>query len=148
MAKKKKTGSGVDASPRRNGRPRPIARRPHQVPRVSVAFPERGLTRGSFKDECDINRIVDTYARTGIVNHIPRVAPQYGDNPEQSLFEAACIQAEIRSSEEDAVLNPPPAAESGPDPDDLDSPADRLPGDTPEPENGSDAPQGASDAES
>ena len=120
-------------------------RRAHEMPRVTVAFPEVGKTRQSFKDECDINRIVDTYARTGIVNHVPRVAPQYGDNPEQSLFDAACVQAEIRSSEEDAVLNPSPEALRAPESDDLAEPASTPEGSEPEPDT---APQGASDDES
>ena len=120
-------------------------RRAHEMPRVQIAFPGPGKTRQSFKDECDINRIVDTYARTGIVNHIPRVAPQYGDNPEQTLFDAACVQAEIRSSEEDAVLNPSPEALRGPDSDDLAEPASTPEGEVPEPDT---APQAASDAES
>lgn len=137
MAKKKKTGSGVDASPRRNGRPRPIARRPHQVPRVSVAFPERGLTRGSFKDECDINRIVDQYARTGLVTHVAQGSPQYGDAPDLSLYEASCVQAEIRSADELGALQP---AEE-PSGDDLEQ-SEGEP--TPPPQETS---QGASDAQ-
>ena len=120
-------------------------RRIHEVEPVRVSFSEPPKTRQSFKDECDVNRIVDTYARTGMVNHVPRVAPQYGDNPEQTLFEAACVQAEIRSSEEDAALNPSPEALRAPESDDPAEPADTLEGSDPEPET---APQGASDEES
>ena len=136
VSKKKKAAAG---------RRKACARRTHEVPRVSIAFPEIGKTRQSFKDECDINRIVDTYARTGMVNHIVRVAPQYGDIPEQTLFEAACVQAEIRASEEDAVLNPSPEALRGPESDDLAEPAGTLEGSEPEPVT---APQAASDDES
>lgn len=59
---------------------------------------ETGLTRQSFKDECDITRIVETYARTGIAP-LNRHEPQYGDAPDSGLFEAALVQAEIRSAE-------------------------------------------------
>ena len=120
-------------------------RRAHEMPRVTVAFPEAGKTRQSFKDECDINRIVDTYARTGMVNHLPRVAPQYGDNPDQTLFDAACVQAQIRSSEEEACLHPSREALSGPEGDDPADPAGTLEGEEAEPDT---APQGASDDES
>lgn len=39
-----------------------------------------------------------------MVNHIPQVKPVYGDAPDQDLFQAACIQAEIRSSDELSAL--------------------------------------------
>lgn len=65
--------------------------------RVQVKFKKRGLTKGSFRDECDINQIVDQYARTGLVAHVRSGSPQYGEAPDQTLYEAACIQAEIRS---------------------------------------------------
>lgn len=77
-----------------------------------------GVTRQSFRDECDIDRIVDTYARTGMVNHIPRMKPMYGDAPDQTLFEAACVQAEIRSAEENEALYPPSDALTAPESDD------------------------------
>lgn len=84
------------------------ARRAHEVPRVSIGFdPERGRTHQSFKDECDATRIVETYARTGMVTHQNPLSAQYGDAPSQTLFEAACVQAEIRSSAEERALNPP-----------------------------------------
>ena len=66
--------------------------------------PELGVTRNSFKQECDINRIVSTYAETGMVNHLARSAPQYGDAPEQNFFESACISAEIASQTEEGVF--------------------------------------------
>lgn len=75
--------------------------------RVLTPVADDGITRQSFAEECDINKIVDTFTRTGMVNHIPRVKPVYGECPEQNLFEAACVQAAIRSSEEDAALTPP-----------------------------------------
>jgi len=120
-------------------------RRPHEVEPVRVSFSEPGLTRQSFKDECDINRIVDQYTRTGLVPHVVRRSPQYGDVPEQSLFEAACVQAEIRSAEEHAELYPSPEALSGSETDDQDV----TNGEVPETEApASEAPQGASDDES
>lgn len=94
-------------------------RRAHEIEPVRIYFEyEDGLTRQSFKDECDINRIVEQYARTGIIPVTPRGQPQYGDNPEQTLFEAALVQAEIRSQEEDEYLNPPPEPLTGSESDD------------------------------
>lgn len=84
----------------------PLVRGPYDRPRLAVSYdPDRGRTHQSFKDECDITRIVDTYARTGIIpTH--RMQPIYGDAPESTLFEAACAQAAIRTAEEDGWMPP------------------------------------------
>ena len=121
------------------------ARRAHDVEPVRVSFTEPAKTRQSFKDECDVSRIVDTYARTGLIQNMTSVAPQYADCPDSNLFEAACVQAEIRSSEEEAVLNPSPEPLRGSESDDPAEPAGTLEGEEPEPDT---APQGASDDES
>lgn len=78
---------------------------------VQIDCSHDGITRQSFKDECDINRIVETYARTGIVPGVRNIAPEYGDAPSSDLFEAACVQAEIRSAEEMRVHFPDPDLE-------------------------------------
>jgi hypothetical protein len=92
------------------------ARRPHEVPRVSIEFdPDNGRTHQSFKDECDINRIVSTFARTGIVPHVQKGEPQYGDCPDVSFFDAACAQAEIASAFEDGFTLEAPEEPSGDD---------------------------------
>lgn len=114
-------------------RKRPTIRGPYEAQRVITKIdPESGITRQSFRDECDVEKIVDTFARTGMVNHIPKAAPVYGDCPEQNLFEAACVQAEIRSSEEEAVLNPSPDALRGSETDDQDEPLGEVPPEEPE----------------
>lgn len=33
----------------------------------------------SFKDECDINKIMAKFQRTGVINHYAKHAPEYGD---------------------------------------------------------------------
>jgi len=91
--------------------------RPH-----AITFTEPSLTRQSFKDECDVNQIVKRYTETGMVNHIPRTTPQYGDAPEGDFLEAAIVNAEIASQIEagtldmDAVASEP-EAEPTPEPD-------------------------------
>lgn len=78
----------------------PKIRLPWERSRVSISFdPDEDLTHQSFKDECDINNIIDLHTRTGIVNHLNRGTPQYGFVPSSSMFEAACAQAAIRSAE-------------------------------------------------
>lgn len=68
--------------------------------------PDSSLTHQSFKDECDVNNIVRAYTQTGMINHLPRTEPQYGDAPEIDFFEAARIQAGIASFEEAQRLVP------------------------------------------
>jgi hypothetical protein len=127
-------------------RKRPIVRGPFDAVRHQTKVdPDTGLTRQSFRDECDINKIVDTYARTGMVNHIPKTQPIYGDCPDQGLFEAALIQAEIRSSYEDAALNPPSDALRGSETDDQSEPGTPPAG---EPETAAEAAENASEGES
>lgn len=41
--------------------------------------PEEGLTKQSFKDECDINNIMTRFNATGVVSHVSSIAPEYGD---------------------------------------------------------------------
>lgn len=50
------------------------------------------------------------HTRTGLVTHLNPGKPQYGDNPESTLFEAALAQAAIRSAVEDGWE--PPADEN------------------------------------
>lgn len=120
---------------------RPIAkaRRPHEVPRVQLKCdPATGLTHQSFIAECDINNIVDTYARTGLVNHVARRSPQYGDVPEATLYESACAQAAIRSAMEDGYEYPETPSEASGD-DFEEEEGDTLASDVIEPQSGSEA---------
>lgn len=76
--------------------------------RVQTIVQGDPLTRQSFKEECDINNIVETYRRTGVVPSSAGAAPQYGDAPDISLFEAACVQAEIASAATEGAFDPDP----------------------------------------
>lgn len=44
---------------------------------VSITFKGPGLTKQSFKDECDVNNIVAKYQKTGAITHFAKHAPQY-----------------------------------------------------------------------
>jgi len=100
--------------------------RPH-----SIVFTQPSLTRQSFKDECDVNLIVKRYTETGMINHIPRTNPQYGDAPEGDFLEAAIVNADIASQIEAGTLDMDAIGASEPDPEQNPGP------DTNEPENGS-----------
>jgi len=52
----------------------------HEVyPRVYTKCSGGGLTKQSFRDECDINNILRKYQKTGLIEHVKRFNGQYGD---------------------------------------------------------------------
>ena len=44
-----------------------------------VVFVSDSLTQQHFKDECDVNKIVDRYVKTGILEHQSAIDAHYGD---------------------------------------------------------------------
>ena len=79
----------------------------HEVPgsgsrrRVVISFPQETKTKQSFKEECDINRIVKSFAKTGEFTHLARGTPQYGYASSQSFHEAMNIVTESKSQFEE-----------------------------------------------
>lgn len=76
----------------------PIVRNSYS-PRVPVVidFTDAiSLTKQAFKDECDINKIMRQYTRTGVIEHGNASTPNYGDAPAIDFQEAmnAVLQAE------------------------------------------------------
>lgn len=67
--------------------------RPHAISFEGV----QKVTRDSFRDECDVNKIIERFHSTGQLPPGRAEKAQYGDAPTQTLFEAACIRAEIAS---------------------------------------------------
>lgn len=47
--------------------------------RVTVSFEKPTRTRGSFKNDCDINVVVNRFQKNGIIDHIARGQGSYGD---------------------------------------------------------------------
>lgn len=48
--------------------------------RVCIDFTgEKSLTHQSFSSDCDINSIVQRYAKTGVLEHVSLSSPSYGD---------------------------------------------------------------------
>lgn len=75
---------------------------------------EQKIARDSFKQECDINRIVARYENGGAITHVAAIPPQYGEAPDISLFDAACVQATLRSAEEEGLFDLDEEAENAP----------------------------------
>lgn len=72
-------------------------------------------TKQSFKDDCDINVIMDRHTKTGVVNHLNRALPQYGDFSEANglkdamdrVFAAEQLFAGLESRIRKAAANSP-----------------------------------------
>lgn len=56
-----------------------IKERPDGSLRVQTVNKLPDMTKQSFKDDCDINLIIDRYDNSGIVTHLNHVEAQYGD---------------------------------------------------------------------
>ncbi len=57
-----------------------VIRKPYDGERVRVLV-ETGpsMTKQAHKDECDINRIMAKYQKTGVITHVSRYSMEYGD---------------------------------------------------------------------
>lgn len=64
-----------------------------------------GLTKQSFKDECDINLIIRKYTTTGEITHLKKSEPQYGNQPEadftKNQYNIAAMNTMFENTPED-----------------------------------------------
>lgn len=57
--------------------------------RVVAPLPIEGKgAKQSFKDECDINKIMAKFVKTGMITHVNRFEGSYGEVPSQTYHEA------------------------------------------------------------
>lgn len=47
--------------------------------KYAKVFTEPSMTKQSFKDECDINKLMDKYQKTGMINHVNKHQPTYAE---------------------------------------------------------------------
>jgi phage internal scaffolding protein len=52
---------------------------PNHNRKVTIDASKDGRTQQHLKDECDINRIMERHRVTGMVTHLTKGEPQYGD---------------------------------------------------------------------
>ncbi len=57
----------------------------------------KALTKQSFKDECNINKIMDKFQKSGAITHFAKNAPTYGDTTSPMLHDALNIVADAES---------------------------------------------------
>lgn len=83
--------------------------------RVTLDFEGAGRTKQSFREECDANKIMARWQKTGLVEHINKAQPRYGDfsNPTDYLEaltkvrEAQTEFAQLSSAVRDRMGNEP-----------------------------------------
>jgi len=67
-------------------------KRPH-----SISDWGQGMTKQSFRDECNINKIMDKFQRTGLINHYAAHAPEYMDIDPLNYHQAMNIIADANT---------------------------------------------------
>lgn len=75
---------------------RKLSERPH-----AIKFDEPSLTKQSFKESCDINNIMSRYIKTGIVDHVAKHAPRFGEMTGLTFTEMEMAVASAKNMFED-----------------------------------------------
>lgn len=72
--------------------------------RIQKSFSTPSLTKQSHRDECDINRIMAKYEKTGVIDHVNTYQGNYGDATGVTSYHQAMNQ--IRAAD-DAFMSLP-----------------------------------------
>lgn len=67
---------------------------PVRLPVVLDCSHSPSMTKQSFREECNINKIIAKYQKTGLVTHLARYSPQYAEVPSIDFREALEIVSE------------------------------------------------------
>lgn len=66
-----------------------------------ITFKDASLTKQSFKDETDINQIMEKFQKTGAIEHRNEHQPQYGFATEQNFQDAMNLVTEAQNMFDD-----------------------------------------------
>jgi len=69
----------------------------NRPPRHQIAFTGKGRTKQSMKDECDINKIMAKYQRTGLIAHAQQHGGEYGFADSATFHEAMNVVSKANS---------------------------------------------------
>lgn len=59
--------------------PKYVVRKGFERTRYPTPITTTSMTAQSFRDECDINNIMENWSRTGHIDHLNLAKPEYGD---------------------------------------------------------------------
>jgi len=65
-----------------------------------ITFPDQGMTKQSFKDDCNINNIINRFIQTGQVIPVNSVNQKYGIQPPNDRTQNQYIVATLKSEYE------------------------------------------------
>ena len=85
--------------------------RPHAI----VFNEDRNSAKQSFRDECDINKIMARFQKTGILDHYTKHAPEYQDIPAIEYLDALNIVATAETMFEELPSEARKRFENSPD---------------------------------
>lgn len=71
--------------------------------RVTTPVGELSMTKQSHKDECDINKILSQYKKTGLISHISNNQPQFMDLPSDIDYQSS-LNIMLRAEDAFAAL--------------------------------------------
>lgn len=63
----------------------------------AIIFTSPSMTKQSYKDECDINKLMDKYQKTGLLNHVVKHSGEYGEFDSVDFTDAMNVVAEGQS---------------------------------------------------
>lgn len=72
-------------------------------PNCGLSFIGTTGAKQSFRDECDINKIMKTWQLTGEFSHVNRLTPTYGDFSNPTDYQEALHQIEAAQADFDAL---------------------------------------------
>lgn len=75
----------------------PTTKQKRKYPRVRTPVGTESLTKQSFKDEVNINKIMDRFQRTGAIDHYTNRSMEYGDTTAPDYLEANLIIAKANT---------------------------------------------------
>lgn len=82
----------------------PFIRHPHERERDQRYCGSEMRTKQSFKDECDINKILDRWKATGLIDRLQGGPPTYGDFTNVDDYLSACVN--IKAAEDSFATLP------------------------------------------
>lgn len=83
-----------------------------------VVFADESLTQQHFRDQCDVNYVMRSYEKTGLLSHTNQRAPVFGDFSDVGDYQAALNQV-MEAQESFLLLDPYVRARFSNDPGEL-----------------------------
>lgn len=81
-----------------------VIRERYERKRYTTEVGKESRTKQSFRDECDINRIMKRHAKTGLIDHLSTREPHYGDF--SAAVDLHTAMEQVRAAQDDFAALP------------------------------------------